>query len=85
MISILYFTTSWCSPCRMFGPVVNQVGNELNITIEKIDADTQKDLVQKYNVTGVPTLIFLRFGNEAGRHMGVMPKPVLIKKINSIR
>jgi thioredoxin 1 len=69
----------------MFSPIVSQVGTELNVTIEKVDADERKDLIQKYNVTGVPTLIFLKFGNEISRHMGVMPKPQLINKIRSLK
>lgn len=79
MKQILYFSTPTCVPCKMFGPVLIQTSSEIQTDLKKINAAIDKDLVSKYNITGVPTMILLRNGIEIKRHMGAMSKPDLLK------
>ena len=82
MITVKYFSTSWCQPCKTFAPVFDKVMSETGTIYNKIDAESNKELAIKYNVTSVPTLIFERDGVVVGRHTGVMSAPQLKGWIN---
>lgn len=58
-VKILKFATSWCGPCKMMAPVMEQFAAETGADVQNVDADTETDLVAKYNIRGVPTLVFL--------------------------
>ena len=76
-MTVLYFSTSWCGPCKVFKPVVQQVSQETGVAVQFIDAETSP-LAQTYQVTSVPTIIALdNMNNIAFRHTGVMGKPQL--------
>lgn len=76
MKQLLYFSASWCGPCQTFKPIVDQISNEISVT--KIDVDSQSDMAQKYRVRSVPTLILVENGVDKGRLGGV-------KTLNEIR
>lgn len=77
-----FFSTT-CGPCKMLGFVLKDVekefGDDLNIL--KIDFDLNKDLTAEYGVTGYPTLVLLKEGEEVGRLQGLQQKPVIIKLV----
>lgn len=78
MLTVKYFTATWCGPCKMFGPVFDQVMNETGVSHRKIDVDSNKDEVMKYMVSSVPTVIFEVNGNMVHRQTGVMSRGQLI-------
>ena len=78
MLIVKYFTTSWCGPCKMFGPVFDQVMNETGVPHKKIDVDADKDTTAVYFVSSVPTIIFEIGDNIVHRHSGVMSRGQLI-------
>lgn len=82
---ILYFTASWCGPCKMFRPVLQQVQSDLGVTVQIIDVDQQRELAQKYNVTGVPTILALNGDTVVYRNTGVMSKPQLTQVLSQFR
>lgn len=82
---VLYFTAAWCSPCTMFKPVVQQVDAELGIGVRFIDVDQQKDMAQRYGITGVPTIVVENNGNVVYRNSGVMSKPQLKQVLSQFR
>ena len=82
---ILYFTATWCGPCKMFKPTVQAVSSELGVGINYIDVDQQRDLAQQYNVSSVPTIIVENNGNVIYRNSGVMSKPQLTQVLNQFR
>jgi len=82
---ILYFTANWCSPCKMFKPIVQQVQSELGVNINIVDVDLQKDLAQKYSITSVPTILVENSGNVVYRNSGVMSKPQLTQVLSQFR
>jgi thioredoxin 1 len=86
MIEIKYFTAAWCGPCRVLGPIMDQVEQDFQkeVSIEKIDVDTDRNKLNEYGVTSVPTLIFLKDGELIDRTVGVQSKSALDKKIRGI-
>jgi len=82
---ILYFTAAWCGPCKMFKPVVQQVSSELGVGINYIDVDQQKDMVTRYGVASVPTIVVENGGSVIYRNSGVMSKPQLTQVLSQFR
>jgi thioredoxin 1 len=81
MKQILYFTASWCGPCRMLGPIMESVKGQVNFS--KLDVDVEQDLAVKYKVRSVPTLVLVENGVEKNRLVGVHQSPEILKFYNS--
>jgi thioredoxin 1 len=85
MLTIKYFSTSWCQPCKAFAPVFDQVMRETGVSYSKIDAEQSKDLSTQYSISGVPTLIFENDGTVLYRHTGIMSRSQLEATVNKFR
>ena len=81
MKQILYFTASWCGPCRMLGPIMESVKGQVNYS--KLDVDVEQDLAVKYKVRSVPTLVLVENGVEKNRLVGVHQSPEILSFYNS--
>lgn len=77
------FFASWCSPCKMLAPVIDEVGAELDdvIDIAKVDIDTDANIADYYSVSSVPTLILINKGDEKVRLTGAVPKDTIMSAI----
>ncbi len=75
------FYATWCGPCQMMTPILEEVNQEMNqqIQIVKIDSDKYPQLASQYNIMALPTLILFKNGQPVGRHEGVLRSPELIK------
>ena len=82
---VLYFTATWCGPCKMFKPTVQAVSAETGVGINYVDVDQQPDMAQKYNISSVPTIIVENDGNVLYRNSGVMSKPQLTQVLTQFR
>ncbi|MFA0960503.1 thioredoxin [Roseivirga sp. BDSF3-8] len=78
------FHATWCGPCKMQAPILKEVSAETEgkARILKIDVDRNRQLADKYQVRGVPTLILFKNGKPVWRQSGVAQKHQLIKLIN---
>lgn len=78
------FSAVWCGPCKMLDPIVKQLAGEWDgkVKVVKIDADTNPDIVTKYSVLGIPTLLFFKSGEIKERVTGYMPKDKLVSKFS---
>lgn len=56
-MKLLYFSASWCGPCRMFGPVMDRLSAEGKINMQKVNIDEEHELVARYGIRSVPTVI----------------------------
>lgn len=73
------FFATWCGPCNMLAPILEQVANENpELTIAKIDVDELGALAQRYNVASIPTLLYFKDGELKNSGLGFMPKPKLL-------
>jgi thioredoxin 1 len=81
------FWASWCAPCRMMAPVLNEVADELagNSYIGKVNIEEYQSLAQKFQVRNIPTLVLLKNGMEVNRFVGIKNKEFLLQQINKIK
>lgn len=81
---LLDFWASWCGPCRMMSPVVDDIAESMNTSIKvgKVNVDENQDLAARYNVMSIPTFIVLKNGVETGRTVGVQPKEEITKLLD---
>jgi len=83
---ILYFTATWCGPCKTFKPIVQQVMSETGTNVQFIDVDQDKMAIVTYQVTSVPTIMMV---NDNGiivhRQSGVISKPQLTTLFNQFK
>lgn len=77
-IAVVDFYATWCGPCKMFGPVFEEVSNESNINFVKVDVDKENDIARVYGVMTIPTVILFKNGEEVKRNIGYMSKEGLI-------
>jgi thioredoxin-like negative regulator of GroEL len=68
MKQIWYFTADWCAPCKALGPTMNRVAEQ--IQVNKINIDYEADIVQKYGVRNIPTVVLVENGQEVRRFSG---------------
>ena len=84
-IILVDFWASWCAPCRMMVPILNEVANDLpgNAFVGKVNIEQCQSLAQKFKVRNIPTMILLKNGVEVNRFVGVKNKEFLLKQIQS--
>jgi thioredoxin 1 len=84
MLRILYFTANWCAPCRAFGPIVDSVASSYNgVSYQKIDIDSSPDLVNRYGITSVPTILLEKDGAVVARRSGASSQSDFARFIES--
>lgn len=72
------FWATWCGPCKMLSPVIDQIAEERDdVIIGKVDADEQQEIVMKYGIMSIPTVIVFKNGEEYKKSVGVQPKAAL--------
>ena len=74
-IAMVDFWATWCGPCKMLAPVIEQLGDkyEGKVLVGKVDVDENQALAAKYGVMSIPTVIFFQNGQEVDRKVGVQP------------
>lgn len=76
---IIDFWAVWCGPCRMVAPVLQDISENNNITILKVDVDHNPVLAQAFNIQSIPTLMFFKNGVENRRKLiGAQPKETIL-------
>ncbi len=79
---LLDFYADWCGPCRMVGPIVEEIAEENDdIKVGKINVDQQSELAAKYSVMSIPTLVVVKNGEVANISVGAMGKEEILEMI----
>ena len=79
------FWAEWCAPCKMIAPIVEELSQEYDGTVDfaKVDVDSSPTTAMSYGVRSIPTLLIFKDGKPVGQIVGAVPKGVLKKKIDS--
>ena len=79
---LIDFYADWCGPCKMMGPVVEEVAAEMSdVKVCKINIDEEMDLAQRYGVMSIPTLVVMKGGKVVDSSVGVRPKGDILRMI----
>ena len=77
---LLDFWASWCGPCRMVGPVVEEIARErTDVAVGKVNVDEEMELAMQFGVSSIPTLVVLKNGQTVARAVGYRPKAEIEK------
>lgn len=79
------FWATWCGPCQMMGPVLEELSGELEgkAKVCKVNVDENPDLAQKYNVMSIPNFVVFKGGNVSGNVIGAVPKEKLVSALDA--
>ena len=82
---IVDFWATWCGPCRMLSPLLDEVEEEMadKITVVKVNVDDADEVAMRYRIMSIPTLLFFKNGQLVDKSVGAMPKSTLVDKINA--
>ncbi|WP_454945901.1 thioredoxin [Capnocytophaga granulosa] len=80
------FWATWCGPCRMLGPVIEELATEYEgrVVVGKVDVDNNQEFAAKYGVRNIPTVLVFKDGEVVGRQVGVAPKKVYTDALDSL-
>lgn len=83
-LTVVDFFATWCGPCRMMGQILEEV-EETNpeIKIVKIDVDENPNLARKFGIMSIPTIIVMKDGEMAGKHVGLMQADDFVEFVKS--
>ena len=83
---VVDFWAEWCGPCRMIGPVIEELAGEYGdkAIIGKINIDENNDVSEEYGIRSIPTILFFKNGQLMDKHIGVAPKNLLEEKLKAI-
>ena len=82
---IVDFWATWCGPCRMLSPLLDEVEAEMadKVEVVKVNVDDADEIAMRYRIMSIPTLLFFKNGQMVDRSVGAMPKSALVDKINA--
>lgn len=82
--TVVDFWAAWCGPCKMITPVLNEIAKESRFRVTKVNVDDEPALQQRFNVRGIPTLLFFSGGEVRDQIVGVVPKKVIVEKLEKL-
>ena len=83
---VLDFWAAWCGPCRMVGPIIDQISEEYagKVVVGKVDVDANQEFAAKYGVRNIPTVLVFHNGEVVGKQVGVAPKQTYSDSLDAL-
>jgi thioredoxin 1 len=80
------FWAEWCGPCRMVGPIVQEIGRDYEgkVVVGKVDVDSNPAVSVKFGIRNIPTLLFFKNGQIVDKQVGAVPKQIIVNKIEAL-
>jgi thioredoxin 1 len=80
------FWAVWCGPCRMLAPTVEEIAGEYTgrLKVLKLNTDDNQEIASRYQIMGIPTLLFFKGGNLVDKVVGVLPKRQIKERVDAI-
>ena len=85
-LAVVDFFATWCGPCKMLAPILESVENETEgVAFFRVDVDQAPGVARRFGIMSIPTLVYLKNGEEVARTVGVQRKPELTAKIEELK
>ncbi len=83
---VVDFWATWCGPCRMVGPIIDELATEYagKVNIGKVDVDANQDLPMRFGVRNIPTVLFIKNGEVVNKMVGAQSKEAFKKEIDAM-
>lgn len=83
---VVDFWATWCGPCRMVGPIIEELAKEYDgkIVVGKCDVEENEELASEFGIRNIPTVLFFKNGDVVDKIVGAQPKAKLIEKFNTL-
>ncbi len=83
---VVDFWAEWCGPCRIVGPMINEIAEEFNdrAIVGKLDVDNNPEVSTRYGIRNIPTVLFFKNGRVADKQVGAVPKSNYIRKLEAL-
>jgi thioredoxin 1 len=83
---IVDFWAEWCGPCRMVGPIINELGEEYSgkAIVGKVDVDSNPAVAARFGIRNIPTVLFFKNGEVKDKQVGASPKSSYVNKLDAL-
>lgn len=82
-VVLIDFWASWCAPCKMLSPIIDQVADEVSgVKVVKVNVDQEQELAANFKIMSIPTLVVMKGGQEVKRSMGYISKDAVVELLN---
>ena len=80
------FWAEWCGPCKMLGPVLEEIAREHNgrVKVAKVNVDTNSQLAERFGIQSIPTLLYFANGEVRDKTVGVLSKPAIVSRLEKL-